>query len=258
MDENRSSFALPIVIIIGLLIVVGAFYYKSQNPQANKPTPTIPTELSQLLPIANGIDLTKFRPVDNTDKILGSADAPIKLVVYTDLECPACKYFHEQLKLVEAKYITTGEVTVIYRDLPLDSLHSKSRGEFLAAECVNEIGGNDKFWQFVDKIFEVTPSNDGLDPAVLTQTANSLGIDSASFDACVKANKYAGQIQKSIDEALALGVPGTPFFVLVTPDQTVPVFGGVPADSLSTVFDLLLGKTSDTPTVTASTSPVVQ
>jgi len=258
MDENRSSLVVPIAIVVGVLIVAGAFYYKSQNPQAGKPTSTTPTELGQLLPVAEGTDLTKFRPVDTTDKILGSASAPIKLVVYTDLECPACKYFHEQLKLIEPKYITTGRVAVIYRDFPLDSIHSKSRNEFLAAECVNEIGGNDKFWQFIDKIFEVTPSNNGLDPAVLTQTAKDLGINSQSFAACVKANKYASQIQKSVDEATALGAQGTPFFIVVTQDQTIPVFGGISADRLSAALDLLLGTAPDSSNTTASTSPVTQ
>ncbi len=240
MDENRSSFALPVIIVIGVLIVAGAFYYQSKNPSSKEVKKEASTELSQLLPAAEGTNLNKFRPVDATDKIRGSANASIKLVVYTDLECPACKYFHDQVKSIESKYVTAGQVAVVYRNFPLDQLHSKARTEFLAAECVNETGGIEKYWQFIDKIFEITPSNDGLDLAKLGETAQTLGIDTKTFDACMKSEKYASQIQKSVDEAVALGAQGTPFFVLVGPDQIIPVFGGVQADRLSAVFDLLL------------------
>lgn len=241
MNENRSSFALPVIIIVGILIVAGAFYYQSKNPASGEPKGVIPAELSQLLPAAEGTNLDKFRPVDATDKVLGSANAPVKLVVYTDLECPACKYFHDEIGKIKSKYVTTGQMAIVYRDFPLDQLHSKARTESLAAECVNEAGGVEKYWQFIDKIFEITPSNNGLDLAKLGETAKDLGVDTKNFDACMKAEKYADKIQNSIDEAIALGVRGTPFFVLVTTDQKIPVFGGVPADRFSAALDILLG-----------------
>ncbi len=257
MNENRSSLVVPIAIIVCILIIAGAFYYQGKNPQAPSNTASsTPTQLSQLLPPADGINMAKFRPVDATDKIRGSASAPIKIVVYTDLECPACKYFHQQTQAIQANYVDTGKVAIIYRDFPLDQLHSKSRNEFLAAECVNEIGGTDKFYQFVDQIFVITPSNNGLDPAKLGETAKALGVDTKSFDACMTAKKYADQIQKSVDEAIALGAQGTPFWILVAPDNsTIPVFGGVPADRLGQAFDLILGTPAPaTPAVTIPTA----
>ncbi|MFA5291216.1 MAG: thioredoxin domain-containing protein [Candidatus Paceibacterota bacterium] len=254
MNENRSSLAIPIAIVVCILIVAGAFYYQSQNPSQPKDgetaSSTAPTELSQLLSPADGVNLSKFRPADASDKIRGSINAPIKLVIYTDLECPACKYFHQQVKAIEANYVTTGKVAVIYRDFPLDQLHPKARTEFLAAECVNEVGGNEKFWQFIDKIFEVTPSNNGLELAKLGEAAKALGVGNKTFESCMTTKKYADKIQKSVDEATALGAQGTPFFVLVAPNQTIPVFGGVPAERLSATFDLILG----VPATTASTT----
>ncbi len=253
MNENQSSWTTPVIIIIGALIVAGAFYYQSKNPS----TASVPTELSQLLPATKGIDLTKFRPVDTTDKIRGSASAPIKLVVYTDLECPACQYFHRELKKIEGNYVTTGKVALIYRDFPLN-IHPKSPTEFLAAECVNELGGLDKYWLFMDKIFEITPSNNGLDPVKLGETAKTLGVDMKAFESCMTAKKYADKIQKSVDEATAIGSKassfGTPFWVLVTDEQTIPVFGGLPAENLSKAFDLLLDVPVVNGTSTASTT----
>ncbi|MFA5000673.1 MAG: thioredoxin domain-containing protein [Candidatus Paceibacterota bacterium] len=257
MEEKRSSLAIPIAVIICILILIGAFYYQSQNPrQPTEQLGTLPTGISELLPIAEGVNLSQFRPVDNTDHLRGSATAPIKVVVYTDLECPACKYFHTELRKLDTAYVATGKVAIVIRDFPLDSLHAKSRNEFLAAECVNEIGGNEKFWQFVDQIFEITSSNDGLDPAKLDETAKNLAIDTKDFEACMTAKKYANKIQESVDEAMALGAQGTPFFVLVTPDQNIPVFGGLPAERLAAAFDLLLNPTpAESPVLpTASTT----
>jgi len=256
MEEKRSSFVIPLAVVICVLILAGAFYYQSQNPHQSTEQPnTLPAEISEIFPIAKGINLAQFRPVDNTDHLRGSALAPIKVVVYTDLECPACKYFHTELQKLDTNYIKTGKVAIVLRNFPLDSLHAKSRTEFLAAECVNEIGGNEKFWQFIDQIFAITPSNDGLDLAKLGETATGLGLGTKDFETCMTAKKYADKIQTGVDEAVKLGAQGTPFFVLVTPDQNIPVFGGIPTERLATAFDLLLNPApAETPISTTTTS----
>ncbi|HRZ30081.1 MAG TPA: thioredoxin domain-containing protein [Candidatus Paceibacterota bacterium] len=247
MEENKSSWLVPFAIIICLLLIGGAVYYKDLRVEDDTDkTDSIPTEISQILKVDTGAKLETFRPVDSTDHLRGRVTAPIKLVVYTDLECPACKYFHQQLQAVEREYVDTGKVAIILRNFPLDVLHTKSRNEALAAECVNELGGNDKFWQFIDKIFEITPSNDGLDPAKLNETASTLGIEVKGFEACMTSKKYAENIEKSVQEAVTLGAQGTPFFIITIDDQIIPIFGGLPAETLGLAFDLLLNPKTET------------
>jgi len=238
MSDNKSSLIVPIAVVICLLLIAGAVYFKDKVPAVE--TPVDGVDLSALLPIDDGANLKAFRPVDATDKLFGQADAPIKVVVYTDLECPACKLFHEQIKLLEEQYLASGQVALVYRDFPLDSLHSRVRNEFLAAECVREIGGIDKYWQFIDRIFEITPSNNLLDPAKLGETAKELKIDLKRYDACVDDKKYAGNIQKTLNEAMALNAKGTPFWLVVTEKQIVPVRAAVDASRIAAAFDLLL------------------
>lgn len=260
MNENRSSLLVPLAIIVGILIVAGAFYYQSQNPNQDLNTnkSSLPAELEQLIPAAQGVDTTKFRPVDNTDKILGSISAPIKLVVYTDLECPACKYFHTQIKQLEAKYVAAGPVAIIYRNFPLDQLHTKARTEALAAECINEVGGLEKYWQFIDKIFEITPSNDGLDPAKLGETAKILGVDTKTFESCMTAKKYADKISISVNEAVDLGAPGTPTSILIDSKGTlIPITVALPAERLAAVFDILIQASGDSVPETGTSSEVL-
>jgi len=238
-----------------LLLIAGAVYFKDKAPKQELP---VGVDLSQTLPLAEQINLGTFRPVDNTDKLFGETGAPIKLVVYTDLECPACKYFHQQIKLIEPRYITSGQVALVYREFPLDSIHSKVRTEFLASECVREIGGTDKYWQFVDRIFEITPSNNGLDLSQLAETAKELKIDSKSYEACVESEKYAEAIQQSLDEVIALGGRGTPFWLIVTKDQVTPVYGAVDAARLSAAFDLLLAAETEVEIEATSTEAATE
>src|SRR3989338_2531696 len=99
------------------------------------------------------------------DHLRGDPKATVKVVEFSDLECPFCKNFHRTMQQVMSEY--SGQVAWVYRHFPLDSLHSKARKEAEASECAAELGGNDGFWAYVDKLFEITPSNNGLDPNLL-------------------------------------------------------------------------------------------
>jgi protein-disulfide isomerase len=262
MEESKSSWLVPVAIIVCILLIGGAVYFKDKTGAVGgnnaSSTGAASQALDKILTLDDGrggifdvnqFDLSKLRPVDNTDHILGNPNAPVKIIAYTDLECPACKYYHAQLQGLETKYVATGKLAIVYRAFPLDQIHSKVRAEFLAAECVNELGGNDKYWEFVDKIFEITPSNNGLDPVKLGETAKALGINMKSFDACVAANKYADKIQNSEDEAMALRAPGTPTTFIVDPQGGISPRGfAYQTEALSAAVDLLL---TLTPTQTA-------
>ena len=113
---------------------------------------------------ATNIDIP---PITEKDRLYGNPNAEIKIVEYSDTECPFCKQFDATLNAIMAQYKDGGKVAWIYRYFPLDGLHLKARHEAEALECAFEIGGNDKFWEYKTEIFKVTPGNDGLDPALL-------------------------------------------------------------------------------------------
>ncbi len=107
----------------------------------------------------------KIRPVSESDHILGNIDAKIIIVEYSDLECPFCKVFHSTMHQVVKEY--SGEVAWVYRHFPIVGLHPKAFREAEATECAWEQGGNEVFWKYTDKLFEVTPSNNGLEESLL-------------------------------------------------------------------------------------------
>ncbi|KKS77803.1 MAG: hypothetical protein UV64_C0003G0022 [Parcubacteria group bacterium GW2011_GWC1_43_11b] len=175
------------------------------------------------------------RPVSEQDHILGSAKAPVKIIVYSDLECPFCKRFHFDLLKV-AKDFGPEKVAIIYRHFPLDNLHSKARAEAMATECAAEMGGSEKFWQYLDKVYAETPSNNGLDLALLPQFASQIGLDAKTFKACLASNKYADKIEQAVQEAISAGAQGTPYPVIIdTKGKVTALKGALPYENLKQV-----------------------
>jgi protein-disulfide isomerase len=82
------------------------------------------------------------------DHTLGNSNATVKVIEYSDLECPYCKIFHSTMKQVVAD--SNGSVSWTYRHWPI---HQNSLEKLVAAECVAKLKGNDAFWKYVDLIF---------------------------------------------------------------------------------------------------------
>lgn len=116
---------------------------------------------------SDGATKITVSPISSADHIFGNPSAEVLLIEYSDPECPFCKRFQETLKTVMTQYGDNGNVAWVYRHFPLDSIHPKSRKEAEAFECAGELGGSTKFWEYADKLFEITPSNNQLDPSLL-------------------------------------------------------------------------------------------
>jgi protein-disulfide isomerase len=143
------------------------------------------------------------------------------------------------------EYGKDGKVAWVYRHFPLDELHPKARKEAQAAECANEIGGNDAFWAYSDKLFEVTPSNNQLDLSLLPQIAAEIGLGRAKFEACLtgdaRGGKYAGHIQSDYENASASGGLGTPYSIVIAPNgKSFPITGAQPYSVVKSLIDLAL------------------
>ncbi len=182
----------------------------------------------------------RMRAVSKDDHIRGDFDkAEVFLVEYSDMECPFCKRFHQTLKQVKDEY--GDKLAWVYRHFPLDNLHSKARKEAQASECAAELGGNDAFWKYLDKIYEITPSNNRLDLNKLPEIAAEIGLDVNKFKECLDSDRYKDKVQADYEDAVASGGRGTPHSILVTKDgKKIPVKGAVPSSQLKYLIDSLL------------------
>lgn len=216
---KKKDYLLPASILIAALLVSVSVIYN-----AGRKSPTSPGT-ADLSAAAGGGEqaspLENLKPVTSEDHIFGNPDAPIKIVEFSDIECPFCKDFHLTLKQVVSFY--GGKVAWVYRHFPLDQLHSKARKEAEATECAAELGGppgsetgNEKFWAYTDRLMEITPSNDGLDLAKLPEIAAYIGLDRAAFESCLKSGKHAEKIESYLQDGVKSGGRGTPYSIVVS------------------------------------------
>ena len=145
------------------------------------------------------------------------------------------------MKEVMDEYGKDGKVAWVYRHFPLDQLHSKARKEAVALECANEQGGNDKFWSYADRLYEVTPANNGLDPAELPKIAQYVGLDVAKFNTCLGSTKYDKHVEDEVQNATATGGNGTPWSIVVGKNgKKYPLSGAQPLPAVKQLIDLAL------------------
>ncbi len=229
--ENKLN--IPIAIVIAGALIAGAVIYTNRAPSAGVG-----------LPAGTGRDAVKVKPVTKDDHILGNPNAPIVIVEYSDFECPFCKTFHATMHQVVNAYGKSGKVAWVYRQFPIPQLHTKAYQEAEASECAAELGGNDAFWKYADRIFALTPSNDGLDLALLPEIAEDIGLDRAKFEQCLSSGRHRAAVEASANDAVAAGAQGTPQSYILAGKEIVPIEGAQPFEALKSVIDSFL-KESD-------------
>jgi protein-disulfide isomerase len=146
--------------------------------------------------------------------VLGSDSAPVEITEYADYQCPACQDFEVvQMPTIFERLIQTGRLRWRYRDFPLDQIHRHTRVAAHSAACADEQG---KYWDQHHRIYSWTPDwTVKRDAAgVFRDYAKLDGLDLGKYDACMQTGKYAGRIEASSREGVALGVHSTPTFLI--------------------------------------------
>lgn len=228
-----EKLSVPIAIVIAGVLIGGSLYYSNIKIASQPQVKTVE--------LAKNPDADGMRAVSADDHILGNPNATLKIVEYSDLECPFCKVFHQTMKQVMDVYGKSGKVAWVYRHFPIDQLHSKARKEAEATECANELGGAEKFWEFTDMVYATTNSNNSLDPAQLPVIAGKVGLDVKAFNACLSSGKYAEKVEADYQDAVKAGGRGTPNSIVVSADGTKTVIQGAQSfEAVKGIIDALL------------------
>lgn len=185
----------------------------AQNVGAN-PEPTVPADTT-----------SKIDPVTEADWIKGDINAPIKIVEFSDFECPFCQRFHETLEQVMAN--NAGQVAWVFRQFPLEQLHQKALPVAIASECVGKIGGDAAFWTFTDGYFRDTLTNDRTDiNTLIPKLVIESGVAQDAFTACFDSRETQSAVTADLQDATETGGRGTPWSVLIGPTgKTYPING---------------------------------
>ncbi len=151
------------------------------------------------------------------DAVLGNkSKAKVAILEFSDYECPFCQKFHKEVyKDLVKEFVDTGKAVYAFRDYPL-SFHEPvaSRAANLA-QCVREAKGDQAFFAFNDAYFASTQSNaKGLPEGKQDEILRTLGVNVANVNKCATSEKFKDEIAKDMSDGSAIGVSGTPSFVI--------------------------------------------
>ena len=232
--SEQNKLSIPMAIIIVGVLIAGSIYFssirRSDTALLNQPSER------------DNANLENIRAISETDHIRGNIDAPVKIVEYSDTECPFCKMFHTTMKRVIEEY-GGDRVAWIYRHSPIDSLHPKARKEAMATECANELGGNLAFWDFLDALFiKTTSGGTGIAFSDLPTLATEIGLNKIEFVDCLESEKYAQRVKRDMDTAALLGVNGTPGNIILDTKtgKTKLMPGAYPYEDFKKAIDEML------------------
>ncbi|MCB0036453.1 MAG: DsbA family protein, partial [Anaerolineales bacterium] len=176
-------------------------------------------------------------PIDvpiNESPAIGSPDAPITIIEYTDFQCPYCsRHFSETFPQIKENYIDKGLVRYVFKDFPL-SFHPQAQLASEAARCADD---QEAFLAMHNQLF-ASQSEWGNNGArdVFVGYAGELGLDVDSFTTCLDSGKYTEIVKADLNEGAGIGITGTPSFVV----NGQLVVGALPYSTFDQAFQGIL------------------
>lgn len=211
--DKKPTFTVPIAIVVAGVLVAGAIFFSGRTgssdnsgPRNNPGSSTVQTK-----------DIS-IRQVNDSDYIRGNPDAKVVIVEFSDTECPYCKRFHVTMKSLVDKLGKDGTIAWVYRNFPIRELHPDAPKQSEALLCAGKVGGSLGFWNYTDRIYEITPANNGLALDQLPVIAEYVGIDKAAFVNCLESGEMAQKVTADYEDGIKGGASGTPHSVLIAKD----------------------------------------
>jgi len=200
--ELRNRWIVIGAITIIAILIVGAFAYYELQPVA-------------------AIQKADARTRPNVNRnSTGDPKAPVKLVEFSDFQCPYCKQFWTTTEAqVISSYVTTGKVFYTYRSAGnwvsgnIGDGGVESQNSAMAAYCAAD---QNKYWQMHDALFTNVLGEDAgsFTSRRLQSIAQNIGLDMNAFNSCYSSQKYLDQVNQDFKDAQTSGIQGTPWFVL--------------------------------------------
>lgn len=187
-----KRYALPIIILLVIVLLIGlSFFGGSATPNY---TGGVITE-----------------PLISEEWVVGNPNASVKLVEYSDFQCPACLAYQPLLKQVLATY--GDKIAFVFRHYPLYQIHPNAD---LASRVAESAGLQGKFWEMHDMLFDGQRTWSGmLNPeSVFEKYAVDLGLNLEKFKADINSDSVLKEVASDYQRGARIGVTGTPTFIL--------------------------------------------
>lgn len=227
--KNFFKNQIAVSILIGaLLISAGIIAYALINNNSNDKSKTLDS-------IMNQDKIFVGANFENKEYILGNDKNDVVVVVYSDFECPFCKMLQENvIEKLQEKYktkndLSEGKIGIVYRHL---SYHDKAPIEINASLCARELYGQNVYKNFISRIYNISPTNNGLDLALLPEIVE-YSVNKAKeakqevrkdfakeeFINCFNKMTYNQEFIDNSSDAIIAGLEGTPYSLIIYKDR---------------------------------------
>lgn len=229
VQKLRQDWFLPAVIILaGALVAFAVYAYRTEA-----------------LPVIGLGKPELIRPVTPLDRMLGNPEAPVKLVVYADIDSEYSKQFQATMQQLMSEYAAGGKVAWVYRHFPLLDQHAGAASHAEAAECAGFLGDDDAFWRFIDALQSAAPGETEFPITGYPAIAAGLGLPQAEFETCLTNGRFTKKVYDDSTNAIATGAEGAPYTVVVIDGQApVGIQGALPYEEMKRVIDEAIAKVS--------------
>jgi protein-disulfide isomerase len=194
-QEQTQRIVVGVVILVGALLVAFALIYPNLQPVGEITLPE-PFDRGQV----------------NMNSV-GDPNAPVKIDVWEDFQCPACARYSESVEkqIIEA-YVKTGKVYYTFHHFPFLDDNSATKESDQAASASMCAGEQGKFWEYHDVIYLNWngENQSAYNDRRLIAFAEALSLDMNAFNACFDEKRYMTQIEQDMEAGRTLGVTGTP------------------------------------------------
>lgn len=192
MDKNKIF--LGSIAVIGIFVFLIAAYYATNKPKEVK-------------------TFEALKKVEATDNTTWSKSKKHVLIEYGDMQCPACKAFHDSLKEIEKDKNVTNNITLVYRHFPLVNVHQFAMEAAIAVEAAGQQG---KFFEMSDLMYDNQEewSKQKTVSETFRKYAEQLKLDMEKYDAAIKSDKTRAAVIDDQTSGNTYEVNSTPTFFL--------------------------------------------
>jgi protein-disulfide isomerase len=234
--EKRKTPVIPLVVALVAALALGFVLLQGGDDEEGRPVDAAPATASAAPP-ETWEELVR-RDADDP-MALGEPDAPVVMIAYSEFQCPFCGKFARDTEptLVE-KYVEDGTLRIEWRDFPYLGPEST-----VAARGGRAAAAQDRFWEFEEAMYadQLPPNSGDLDEDHLVSVAEDIGLDVDQFREDLASADIEEAVQQDFAEGQAIGVTGTPAFVI----NGVPVIGAQPTEVFERTIEEAAAKAGD-------------
>jgi protein-disulfide isomerase len=148
------------------------------------------------------------------DRTKGSPDAPVVIVEYASVACGTCANFHQNAMPTLERYIDSGDVRLVFREMIAGPPQLAIAG-FMLANCAPE----DRYFDVIDILFDQQQAmfeamQQGQAQTRFQAIATSAGFTDEAYQACLSDQAGLEAVQARSQAASEAGVAGTPSFFI--------------------------------------------